>query len=219
MAITYITQIQRESADGTTAVLKDLTTYTSPARNTLALFLKFVKRSALLVDTSITIDNSIPLTVTEWTFNLAGGGWYRAAIFGFPIYSAGTYAANACVYYSTNGRYYKSKSGGVVSVPTTTADWDELTDPTSIENTASTNVEINYTDNWTTYDADVPVGDQLALLSDQIVNGVPKDWEDTTVALIGLALINGSWVKHYRTLNQDGQKIVDFINQKYPNRV
>ena len=94
MAITYITQIQRESADGTTAVLKDLTTYTSPARNTLALFLKLVKRSAALVDTAITIDNSIPLTVPEWTFNLAGGGWYRATLFGFPIYAAGTYAAN-----------------------------------------------------------------------------------------------------------------------------
>lgn len=218
MAITYITQIERESADGTTAVLKDYTVYSSPARNTLALFLKLVKRSAAEVDTDIEIDNSIPLTATEWTFYLAGGGWYYAIFFGFPIWSAGTYDTNACVYYSSTGRYYKAKNT-VSSTPDTTADWDELTDPTSIEDTDDTNVEINSTHNFTTYDAEIPVGDELETLADEIIDGVPKDWEDTTIALIGLALINGAWVKHFRVKNQQGQRIVDFINQRYPSRI
>ncbi len=216
--ITFITQIERESADGSTAVLKDYTTYTDPARNTLALFLRLVKRSAELVDTAIEIDNSIPLTVDEWTFDLAGGGWYYATIFGFPVWAAGTYNIDECVYYSTNGRYYQANANGVVSVPTEVADWTELTDPTSIED-IDTNVAINYTHNFTTYDAEIPVGDQLESLADQIIDGVPKDWEDTTLALLGLALLNGAWVKHYRVKNQQGQRIVDFVNQKYPSRI
>ena len=216
--ITYITQIERESADGTTAVLKDYTTYTTPARSDLALFLKLVKRSAELVDTDIEIDNSLPVTVTEWTFDLAGGGWYYATIFGFLVWEAGSYDSNACVYYTPTERFYQANSDGVSSLPTDTGDWTELPDPTTIETTA-TNVEINYTHNFTTYDAEIPVGDQLESLADQIIDGVPKDWEDTTLALLGLALLNGAWVKHYRVKNQQGQRIVDFVNQKYPSRI
>lgn len=217
MSITYVTQIERESADGTTAVLKDYTSYTSPARNALALFIKFVKRSAALVDTAITIDNSAPLSATEWTFNLAGDGWYYATIFGFPIWSAGTYTVNQCVYYSVTQRYYQAK-GTVSSVPTNTTDWNYLPDPTLIELTA-TNVEINNTHNFTSGQSEILTGDQLEQLADEIIDGKPKDWEDTTIALLGLALLNGAWVKHYRVKNQQAQSIIDFIIQRYPTRI
>src|SRR6478736_9414684 len=139
--ITYITQIERESADGTTAVLKDYTTYTTPARSDLALFLKLVKRSAELVDTDIEIDKSLPVTVTEWTFDLAGGGWYYATIFEFPVWEAGTYDTDACVYYTVNGRFYRAMSDAVTALPSDNAYWEDITDdPTAILET-DTNME------------------------------------------------------------------------------
>jgi len=218
--ITFITQIERESANGTTAVLKDYTVYTTPARDEIALFLKLVKRSAELVDTAITVDNNTPLTMTEWTFNLAGGGWYYASLYGFPFWAAGTYDENNCVYYLDNGRYYRCLIDGVSAIPTDTDFWEDITDdPTVIEEMDNTNVAVNFTHNFTTYDAEIPVGDELESLADQIIDGVPKDWEDTTLALLGLALLNGAWVKHYRVKNQQGQRIVDFINQRYPSRI
>lgn len=221
--ITYLTLIERESADGSTAVLKDYTSYgvdSVPDRNALALWIKFSKRSAQSVDNPVTMDNNTPVTVTEWTFNLAGGGWYYATIYGFPVYAAGTYNENNAVHYATNGRYYRCKADGVVSIPTVSADWEDITaDPTVIEGYEDTNVAINNTHNFTTYDAEIPVSDVLEDLADQITDSNPKDWEDTTTALLGLALLNGAWVKHYRVKNAEGQVIIDFINQKYPSLI
>lgn len=224
---TYITQIERESADCTTAIVKDYTDYgidDAPVRNTIGLFVKLVKRSASdpPVDVPVLIDNTTPLTVSQWTISIAetGDGWYYMTLFGYPLWTAGTYSKDKCVLYS-NGNCYKAKADGISSLPTVSADWDLITSPTdsTIEALENSGIYLNNTHNFTTCHAEIPVSDQLEQLADQITNGRPKDWEDTTTALLGRALINGTWVNHYRVKNQRAQVIVDFINQKYPDRI
>lgn len=224
--ITYITQIERESADCTTATIKDYTPWGTvgyPNRVDIGLFMRLVKRSADSppVDTSIVINNTDPLNVIEWNISLAGDGWYFATIFGYTKWVAGTYDKDECVIYATNGNVYKAKANGVTSIPTTTADWQLITDPTSVdqENLANSGIYINNTHNFTTCNGEIKVGNQLETLADQIIDGRPKDWEDTTMALLGRALLNGAWVKHYRVKNQQAQVITDFINQRYPNNI
>lgn len=224
---TYITQIERESSDCTTAIVKDYTDYgvgNAPVRNTIGLFVKLVKRSAAdpPVDVPVTIDNSAPLTVNQWTINITQtkDGWYYMTLFGYPLWAAGTYNKDKCVLYS-NGNCYRAKANGVSSIPTVTADWELITDPTSttIENLADSGIYFNNTHNFTSCNAEIPVSDELESLADKISDGRPKDWEDTTLALLGSALLNGAWVNHYRVKNQRAQVVVDFINQKYPDRI
>lgn len=225
MPNSYVTLIEQESSDCTTAVLRDITDWTSPLRNTRALFVKLVKRDASdpANDTPITIDNGLPLTAYFWNFNLIAGykgdGWHVATLFIYPLWSAGTYNTNNCVYHSDSGKYYRAKSDGVVAQPPNVLYWEELTDPTSIAALANTNVDVIETHNFTTCKAEIPVGDALESLADQIIDGVPKDWEDAGNSLIGLALLNGAWVKHYRVKNQAAQEIIDFVNQKFPARL
>ena len=223
---TYITQIERESADCTTAIIKDYTDYgvdDAPVRNTIGLFVKLVKRSASdpPIDTPVTIDNSSPLSVGQWTIDITNtkDGWYYMTLFGYPIWTAGTYDQNKCVLYS-NGNCYRAKAT-VSSLPTVSADWELITDPTSttIENLEDSGIYLNSTHNFTTCNAEIPVSDQLEILADQITDGRPKDWEDTTLALLGKGLLNGAWVNHYRVKNQKAQVVVDFLNQKYPDRI
>lgn len=224
---TYITQIERESADCTTAIIKDYTEYgvdDAPVRNIIGLFVKLVKRSASdpPVDVPVTISNASPLSVSQWTIDITAtkDGWYYMTLFGYPVWAAGTFDLNECVLYS-NGNCYRAKANGVSSLPTVSADWELITNPTSasIEALADSGIYINNTHNFTTCNAEIPVSDQLEQLADKISDGRPKDWEDTTLALLGSALLNGAWVNHYRVKNQRAQVITDFINQKYPDRI
>src|SRR6478609_3868502 len=113
-APTYVTGISEQSADLSTAVLFDYTNWGNsgnPLRSTLALFIQLFKRDINDIDTPITVDNSLPLTVTQWSFNLTStDGNYPAVIFGYPIWAAGTYATGNCVYYSVDGNYYQALS-------------------------------------------------------------------------------------------------------------
>ena len=45
-----------------------------------------------------------------------------------PTWIAGTYNKDTVVYYAVDKLFYKAKANGVVSIPTTTADWDLVTD-------------------------------------------------------------------------------------------
>lgn len=214
-SIPFVTSIQNESADLTTAQLADLTVYSSPARNTLALYLYLYKRNANQDDTQITVDNSLPTSVSSWEFTLAASdGWYVAILFGFPIWSAGSYDANKCVYHS--GSYYKANTT-TVGTPGVSGQWTLITDILGeVLNLSGSGVYITQTNNFSTARSEAsPIGDAVAQFGQLIRSGIPKNWEDAANILFPDGLIESAWVNFRRGDNVPAQEIMDYIQQNY----
>lgn len=213
-SIPFVTSIQNESADLVTAELADLTTYSSPARSALALYAYLYKRDAALSDTAITIDNTDPVNVTLWSFALAANdGWYVGIVFGFPIWAAGSFDADECVYHG--GNYYKANT-------TTTqtpggAQWDLISDILAeVLNLANSGVYITQTNNFSSARSESgTLGDNLAALGQRIISGSCKNWEDASSVLYPAALIESAWVNFRRGDNVPAQEIIDYVQQNW----
>lgn len=212
----FVTVIEGESSTCTTAYLVDQTIQygqgSYPARNQLALYLYLNKRDINLVDTPIAVDNTTPLTVSQWLFNLLGDGWYTCLIFGFRIWAASTYTINQCVYY--NGSYYRA-TGTTSSVPNTDSTWSLITNILSTCLDLGTNVEQTQTNNFTVCNGSIKAGNILQPLGQQIVNGKCRSWEDAGNALFVAALIQSAVVNHRRLDDLSGQEIMDFVNNRF----
>lgn len=215
MALTILTDIESVSADLTTANLVDLTTYggSNAARNTLALYLYLYKRDATLSDTAITVSNSSPLSVTSWSFALAGDGLYRAIVFAFPIWTAGTYTMNSCVYY--NGSYYMANTG--TSQTPGGANWTLITDILgTVLSLSGSGVTIGQTNNFTTAILESGAqGDALQDLGPSIKAGKCKDWNKAADILYWEGLIDSAWMNFERGDYAEAQEIVDFITSNW----
>lgn len=212
-SIPFVTQIQDESADLTTANIVDLTTYTSPARSALALFLYLYKRDAESNDTQVSITNDDPENVASWEFSLAANdGWYVAILFGFPIWSAGTYAANKCVFY--NDVYYKANTS-TSETPGAGSDWDVITDIIGdVLNLSGSGVYITQTNNFSSARSEAgSIGDNAAAFGQKVKSGSCKNWEDAAGILFPDALIESAWVNFRRGDNSQAQEIIDFVQQ------
>lgn len=211
--MTFVTTIENVTATLGTAELVDGSTYTDPARSDLALYAYFFKRAADLTDVAVSISNTNSLLVTAWSFTLAGDGWYRAIIFGFPIWAAGTYAADKCVYY--NGAYYKASTStsGVPGV----SGWTLITDILAeVLNLDDSGVEITETNNFTTANAEAGIiGDNLQDLGPKIRTGKCKNINDAAQVLLGESLIDSAWMNFERGDNVEAQQIIDFVNSQF----
>lgn len=212
-SIPFITSIRNVSADVTTAEIQDLSVYTSPLRSALALYAYIYKRDAALDDTVVAVDNSDPLNVSSWAFYLNGDGLYVAIVFGFEVWSAGSYAQNECVYH--DGAYYRATTSTNQEPPH--ADWDEITDIQSeVLNLGSANVYITQTNNFTTAIIESgKVGDVLQALGQKIIQGKIKNSDDCASALYGAGLTESAWVNFRRGDYQDAQEIVDYITGQW----
>lgn len=212
MAVTFVTDIENVSADLSIAYLVDLTTYGggNPARNALALYLYLYKRDAQSNDTQISVDNSNPLTVTQWSFTLPSpDGIFVAVIFGFDIWQAGTYSNLDCVYY--NGAYYRANTA-TSQTPGSGGNWTLITD---ILATCSGNatVEQSQTYNFSAARAEAgQLGDAMADLGNKIKDGKCKNWEEAAAVLTGAGLIESAWTNFRRGDYSNAQSIMDFVD-------
>lgn len=216
MALAVLTSIQNVSADISTADLVDGTIYGAPNadRNDLAAYLYLYKRNAQQVDTAVIVSNTSPLTVTRWSFTLAGDGWYRAVLFLFPIWTAGAYVINNCVYHS--GSYYKANTS-TTETPGAGSEWDLITDILGeVLDLDDSNVTIGQTNNFITPNAEAGVlGDNLQDLGPKIKAGKCKDINDAVNVLFGESLLDSAWNNFARGDNVEAQEIVDFINNQW----
>lgn len=216
MALAVLTDIEDASSDLTTAVLVDLTVFggANPARNTLAAYLYLYKRDASQTDTPVTVDNSSPLTVTSWSFALAGDGWYRAILFYFPIWSAGSYVANNCVYY--NGAYYKANTS-TSATPGSSPNWTLITDILgTVLNLSSSNVTVGQTNNFTTAILEAGVlGDMLQDLGPNIRSGKCRDINQAANVLYGEGLLDSAWMNFERGDCVEAQEMVDYLTTNW----
>ena len=213
MALTYIFDIEGVASDLITALLTDLTIYggSNPARNTLANYLYFYKRDVNLVDSQLTIDNSSPLTVNQYQFSLpTSDGVFVGVIFSFNIWSAGTYAQNACVYYSTNGNYYKANTS--TSQTPGGNQWDLITDILGTC-TGNTTVQQGQFYAWSSAHAQTGIlGDAMADLGQKLRDGKCRNWEDSANVITASAAIDSAFTNFRRTSYTTAQSIMDWIN-------
>lgn len=212
--IVFLADIESVSVPLNLGYVTDLSSYggSNPARNTLALFVYLYKRAADNTDIQITIDNSLPLTATQWAFTLpAQDGNFVAIIFGFDIWQAGTYNNLNCVYYA--GSYYVANTT-TSQTPGTGGNWTLITD---ILATCTGNASVEQTQiyMWSSARAEAGViGDTLADLSEKIRDGRCSSWSDAGAALTGAAMINGAFANFRRGDYVNAQKDMDFIDQQ-----
>lgn len=216
-SLPFVTAIRNVSADVTTAELQDLTTNyggINPDRDALALYAYLYKRDASDNDTVVTLANDAPTTVTAWGFTLAGDGGYVAIIFGFPIWSAGAFTLNQCVYYA--GSYYKANTS-TSDTPGASSDWDLITDILSeVLNLSADNVYITQTKNFTTAILESgKLGNVLQSLGQNIIQGKPKNADQAASASFGAAILESAWVNFRRGDDQDAQEIVDWLTGQW----
>lgn len=212
---TFTTEIGGVSSDLSTAILYDITTYTSPARNALALYCYLFKRDASNNDTAITLDNSTPLTVTQWSFSLPQqDGVFVNTLFGFPLWSAGVYVQNSCVFYVPNSTYYKCAVASTSGTPSISPDWVAITNILSeVLNLSNSGVSITQNYNFSVVRAATgPLGDALASFGLANKNGKCKDMNQASSVMIGGALISSAWT-NFRAMNYVGsQEIMDYLD-------
>lgn len=216
MALSILTDIEGVSADLLSANLVDLTVYggANPARNTLALYLYLYKRDALMNDTLLTVSNSDPLNVTSWSFSLAGDGLYRAILFAFPIWSAGSYVLNNCVY--RNGAYYIANTS-TTGVPGISPDWTLITDIIgTVLNISPSLVTIGQTNNFTTANAEAgPLGDKLQDTGPTIKAGKCQNINAAVNVMYGEVLIDSAWMNFERGDYTQAQELIDYVNANW----
>jgi len=109
------------------------------------------------------------LSATEFIGPRTVDGWYEGIKFNIPIWTAGTYAADIVKFY--NGVIYKANTSTSQTPPH--ADWDIVTDLTTLEENAS--ITVTTEDRVTAYNADVYWSQQIALMSQQGKCGVCED--------------------------------------------
>lgn len=133
------------NSTGTIATVSDSTTYTSPARNELAVFIEVWKMDEDGDETALSVSNSAPLTVTSWTFDSSIDGWYKARLYITVLYDSGTsYSEGDVVYYpSTQALYISLVDNNLGNAVTNGSFWSTV----SLSNiTSSDNVDSEYFD-------------------------------------------------------------------------
>lgn len=133
-----------------TATLVDGTTFTSPARSGVGVFVKVYKVNASSVRTAViaTGDTSDPETDASWDFPIASDGWYQIDYVAIPDYNVGTtYAQYDAVFDPSTNLVYKSVGGGNIGQSlASTIHWTLVTDPTTLaafEDTATESANID----------------------------------------------------------------------------
>lgn len=153
MANTLEFVIDSITADRSTAVLKDNTTYGTPARTSTALYANGYKMNVdTTVDTVLTLvpNSGTPTSssLTQFQVPITVDGWYRFPIASIPVWTAATYANYDAVYYS--GVVYRSKTASNVTTVAAdllvTANWEVITDPATLASNAGEANESNNID-------------------------------------------------------------------------
>ena len=119
-----------------------MATYTSPARTSLAVYVKLSKTDYTGAKTLLTTtaNNADPTSAGTniWTAPYTADGWHQILFVALPFYAGGTtYAQYDAVYES--GSVYRSKSAGNIgNAVSNTTYWELISDPTSLALTAGT---------------------------------------------------------------------------------
>lgn len=119
-----------------TFTLTDNSTYTSPARNAVGVFLTVFKtdyKGAMSPLTSSS-DDSDPATDSIWTVIFSSDGWHQGLYVAVPNYNGGTTYAKYDAAYDTSSKqvYVSSIAGNIGHALSNTTYWSVVSDPTTL---------------------------------------------------------------------------------------
>jgi len=112
-----------------------------------------------VADVVLSLASYDEITAEEFIGTRSADGWHEGCKLNIPIWTAGTYASGTVKFY--NGVIYKANTSTSQTPPH--ADWDVVTDLTTIEGNSS--IITTYEGRVTAYNADVYWSKQIALNS------------------------------------------------------
>jgi hypothetical protein len=114
-----------------TATIVDETTYTDPARGDVGVYLQIYKVSAAGVETELAVESDADDVVTDsqWTFDIAQDGHYRAYYVAIPEFIAGVYAEYDAVRDGGTNIVYRALQAVSGQTLDNTAYWEEIDEP------------------------------------------------------------------------------------------
>lgn len=141
----YELELVAEQADGSSAVIKDVSVYTGELRGDKANFLVVSKNDKVGTPTYLVVSNPLPLSQVEWTVPTVIDGWYRFNLLRLALYSAspintvhelvngsGVITQYATVvYHTTTQQVVKAKTTGAITVQPGEVGWQTYWDVVS----------------------------------------------------------------------------------------
>lgn len=212
MANTLEFTIDSITADRTTAVLLDGTTYSSPARTSTALYVTSYKMNAdsTTADTLTSVGNNaspISASLTQFNITLTVDGWYRFAIASIPVWTAGTYTIYRAVYY--NGNVYRAT--GTTSSTPGGAGWELITDPGALalnkgEANESTNIDSLIYEVILSPNAEYGYANEISEISEECCS-VDCSLENLQKLIRLATIIDGMYVRSDRSEMAAGERL------------
>jgi hypothetical protein len=209
MANTIIFTVDSITADRTQGVLLDGTTYTSPIRSGVGVFVKGQKMKAdATVESTLTLTGNTvdPETDAQWTFNIPKDGWFRFLIVSIPDFnSASTYAIYDAVFNPTDNKVYRSKQNGNTedSLVNTTW-WEEIVDPATLasnegEANESVNIDSAIYEPGLFPNSEYGFANKIAEVSEQYLTSLTIPAEILEQYSLFAVLLDGAYVKADRS--------------------
>lgn len=217
MANTLSFTVDSITADRTEAVLLDGTTYGSPARADIGLFVTGQKMNhdATVEETLTVVGNDgDPETDSKFTVTLVADGWYRFLIVAVPDFnSASTYSIYDAVYDAGSGKVYRSKqNNNTTDTLTDTAWWEEITDPGSLasnegEENESANIDSLIYEPGIFPDSEYGYANQIALASEEYLTSLNLPDADLNQYVLLSVLLNGAYVRADRSQMSQAERV------------
>ncbi len=132
---TILLSVDTIAADRLSGVLLDSTVYTSPLRNTVAVFVTGRKLDVNgdVTDTlTVTGNDADPLTDVSWSFNIPLDGWFSFLYVAIPLYNGGTTYDLYDAVYSAGSVYRSKQNSNTGHAVSDIAWWEVIADPGSL---------------------------------------------------------------------------------------
>lgn len=209
MANTLSFTVDSIVSDRTQGVLLDGTTYSSPLRSGVAVFVKGQKMNfSSVVESTLTTtgNNSNPETNTQYTFTIPKDGWFRFLIVSITDFdTAATYAIYQAVFQPSTGKVYRSKQNtNTTDTLTDTTWWEEITDPATLASnkgdvTESTNIDSLIYEPGVFPNSEYGFANQISLASDKILTNLSLPDQDLAQYSLLALLVDGEYVNADRS--------------------
>jgi hypothetical protein len=204
-----------------TGVLNDETTYTSPQRVDVGVFMSAFKTNSSSVQTPVEITgtSSDPQLDAEWNFNIDVDGWYQFYYVAIPEYLSGQeYALHDAIYDTTSGNVYKSLAAANIGNDVSdTTFWEIVEDPASLaenegDDTESANIDSAIYQRILIPKVDRLYGDKAVQIARECCNDC-EIAEHTDAFEIVFALREGALISEERLEYADGEKMIRRLDE------
>lgn len=131
------------ASDRSTFTITDVTVYGT--RSNYYVYLGASKMNYSNIATALTVDNSLPHTVSSWSISYSNGdGWYRMYFVALQAYAGGTTYAKYDSVYSSGIVYRSLQAGNIGHSVSDTSWWEVISDvPSLAANKGESNESLN----------------------------------------------------------------------------